>query len=127
MIITRRFCSHSLIISFAFAAAAATISGEEFRYDSHGRRNPFLPPSKAEEAARMTREESLVETKQLEAWVNSNLTGVIWDPQAPYALIGDSIVGVGDEIHGCTVVEIRPDSIIFLYKEKRVEVPISTE
>ena len=116
----------ALIIVFSFQAMPDKLLADSFVYDSHGKRDPFLPPA---QSAENRVEESappgeVIDTRELEEWFGRNLGGIIWDRQTPYALLGDDIVGVGDERKGCTIIEIRPDSIVFQYKTKKVEVPI---
>lgn len=96
-------------------ADRAAASGQS--YDSHDKRNPFIPPSPANQISED------VDTSALEAWFSRNVGGVIWDRESPYVLIGDDIVPVGGEVKGCTIIEIKPDGIVFLYGKKRVEVP----
>ena len=40
------------------------------------------------------------------------LSGVIWDDKEPKALINNVVVGIGDEIEGNTVIDIKQDSVI---------------
>lgn len=40
------------------------------------------------------------------------LSGVIWDEKEPKALINNAVVGIGDEIEGHTVIDIKQDSVI---------------
>ncbi len=41
-----------------------------------------------------------------------NLTGILWDPKTPQAIINDTVVGVGDRISGQTVIAIESDKVI---------------
>jgi hypothetical protein len=88
-------------------------------YDNHGKRSPFVPPPPPAHGAVGVD----VDTSALEAWFVQNLDGVIWDRENPYVLIKDDIVTIGGEVRGCTIVEIKPDGIVFMYGKKRVEVP----
>lgn len=114
-----------IIIAFVFAVLTGTIGAETVPYDSHDRRNPFLPPPKVTPG--VVREDELIETGLIEEWFIRNIGGVICDAKSPHALIGDEIVSAGDEIHGCTIIEIKPESIVLQYKNKRVEVPLRME
>ena len=89
-------------------------------YDSHGKKNPFIPPSPVVQDAAG---EEDVDTSAFEAWFSQNLGGIIWDAETPYVLIKDDIVSVGGEVKGCTIVEIKPDGIVFQYGKKRVAIP----
>lgn len=39
------------------------------------------------------------------------LNGIAWDKEAPQAIINDRILTVGDQIKGCEVVAIQPNSV----------------
>ena len=41
------------------------------------------------------------------------LNGILWDEEAPQAIINDNVVGIGDEIRGNTVVDIKEDRVVF--------------
>lgn len=40
------------------------------------------------------------------------LTGIVWDEQAPRAIINDRIVGVADTVGSDIIIEIEPDRVI---------------
>ena len=40
------------------------------------------------------------------------LIGVLWDATSPLAMVGDQTLGVGDQVEGWRIVEIRPDGIV---------------
>lgn len=46
------------------------------------------------------------------------LSGIIWDPANPIAMINGLDLHVGDRIKGARVVEIRIDSVVLSYKSK---------
>ncbi len=116
-----------VIIIFCFCRLTDTISAEQFIYDGHGKRNPFVSPAEAAPIAVEEKKAVVVDTSNLESWLGMNLAGIIWDEKAPYAIIGDSIVSIGDEVRGCSVLEVKPDSIVFQYKQKRFEVSLEGE
>lgn len=41
-----------------------------------------------------------------------SLTGILWDPKTPQAIINDTVVGVGDRISDQTVTEIDSDKVV---------------
>jgi len=41
-----------------------------------------------------------------------DLSGILWDEEAPKAIISGNIVAVGEKVEGNTVVDIRPDRVI---------------
>ena len=117
-----RFLAALAIILIVCGACTDQVIAAEKTYDSHGRRNPFIPASQV--ASLAAGEGGGVDTSALEAWFGQNLGGIIWDMENPYAIIEDEIVAVGGEVRGCTIVEIKPGSIVFSYGKKRVEVPL---
>lgn len=113
------------IIAFAFLAAAGRLGAEIVIYDSGGKRDPFFPSEEAEDVIQETAPpKEVIDTSEFEAWFSANLSGIMWDSETPYALLGDNMVGIGYEKRGCTIVEIGPDSITFQYKTKLVKVPL---
>ncbi len=41
-----------------------------------------------------------------------NLTGILWDKEKPMAIINGKIVKAGDRAAGCSVVEIKENSVV---------------
>jgi hypothetical protein len=115
----KKFLYTSIIV--AVSAFAGEMHAGVIKYDSHGKRNPFVPPSRTTPATVMEKE-STVDTGKLEEWFESSLAGVIWDEQEPHAIIEDKIVSKGDAIRDCTVEEIKPGSVILQYRQKKFEV-----
>ncbi|MBI2104227.1 MAG: hypothetical protein HYT90_01425 [Candidatus Omnitrophica bacterium] len=87
-------------------SAAEEANPEPFRYDSGGRRDPFVP---------LFREGRLVGTTegvQVDAETPA-LYGILWDPQGDsIALINDAEVRVGDTIAGFRVKAIQRDAVV---------------
>jgi hypothetical protein len=117
-----RFLETLGMILIVCGACADRMIAAETPYDSHGKRDPFIPAAQVAPLAGSKRGD--VDTSALEAWFGRNLGGIIWDQENPYALIQDEIVAVGGEVRGCTIVEIKPEGIVFSYGKKRVEVPL---
>ncbi len=46
------------------------------------------------------------------AGYNSELRGIIWDPEAPYALIGEFVVREGDIFDNKKVIKINKNSVV---------------
>lgn len=40
------------------------------------------------------------------------LVGILWDAHRPVAVIGEELVGIGQEVAGWRMVEIRPDHVV---------------
>mgnify|MGYP001575995880 CR=1 FL=1 len=81
-------------------------SAEPFRYDSGGRRDPFVP---------LVREGRLVGTAQ-GVRVDSatpTLYGILWDPQGDsIALLNEAEVKVGETVAGFRVKAIQRDAVV---------------
>ncbi len=116
-----------IIVLFVFSSGGGIMAADEYVYDSHGRRNPFLPPAEGGMPGGKAVYGAAVDTTSFQKWFSDHLSGILYDPGNPRVLIGDEIVEVGQEINKCTVVEIRPDGITFEYMTKRVEVPLRQE
>ncbi len=41
-----------------------------------------------------------------------NLAGILWDEESPKVIINDEILGIGDDIDGNTIVDIRQNKVI---------------
>jgi hypothetical protein len=74
---------------------------EKFVYDSHGKKDPFNAPA-------------VKPSGNIGADILSkiNLQGVLWDEKKPMAIINGDVVGVGDDVGGIKVVDIKRDKIV---------------
>ncbi len=54
------------------------------------------------------------------------LMGIVWDPQAPLAVIGNTMVNVGDVVNGWQVVEIQRNGILIRHDDDREFIAIGT-
>ncbi len=52
------------------------------------------------------------ESMPVSSRISLDLQGIAWDPKVPKAVISDRIVGLGDEIGGMKVADIRHDSVV---------------
>jgi hypothetical protein len=53
------------------------------------------------------------------------LTGVVWDPKTPMAIINDEIVGVGDVVEGVKILAIdSPSSVRVEYRGKQYKLEL---
>ena len=103
------FCGVILTLHGAaslWAAEEAPKQSEPFRYDSKGRRDPFLPLVRdGRIVSRMGDSDRASETPIL--------YGILWDPGGKsIALINDGEVKVGDRVNDYEVKEIRPDAVV---------------
>ncbi len=50
------------------------------------------------------------------------LEGIVYDPNSPVALMDGEMKRVGDQVRGATIVEIKPDSVLFKKGEETLRV-----
>ena len=53
------------------------------------------------------------------------LSGILWDPQKPIAILNDQMVSVGDEVEEYQVLEIRPDRVLLTDGTETIQLLIS--
>lgn len=87
--------------------------GQEFIYDSRGRKDPFSPPVVKE-----------AEKAGAEVLTGVRLEGIIWDEKNPMAIINDKVAGIGDTVSGAKVVEIRQNEVVFDVNGQRISVKL---
>ena len=93
-----------VIFSLIFPIALA----KEIRYDSAGRRDPFVPLTGFEAFSEGHGDSLSVE-------------GIIYDPNgSSYAVIGGEAYKEGQEIEGVKLIRIFPDRVIFLQDNQEV-------
>ena len=97
-----------LVGSQAILAAPAAVSKSDlpFRYNSKGRRDPFVP---------LVRDGQIISAAQSTPVEASKpvLHGILWDPGGQsIALINDAEVKVGNTIGDYQVTEIRHDAVV---------------
>ena len=97
-----------LIFSIAFA--------KEFRYDSHGKRDPFFLSSKVVKTI----------AEDTGAVTNLKLEGVVMDPKGrSLAVVNGEMVGEGDRVGGLVVVRhITNQGVEFENNGKTFTIPI---
>lgn len=99
---------------FDFSMALA----DEFRYDSHGKRDPFV---------------SLTDLlasrgKQGIGYGELHLEGVIIDPKGrSYAIVNGQIVQEGDKFEGFLLKKIEPNQVTFEKEGEEIEVVLRRE
>jgi len=100
---------------------ATTTDGTPFRYDSGGRRDPFVP---------LVRDGRLVAVTPgvpIET-ARPTLYGILWDAGGrSIALINEKEVTVGDAVAGYQVKAIRPDAVVLEAEGEVVELRIMFE
>ena len=53
------------------------------------------------------------------------LSGILWDPQKPIAILNEQMVSVGDEVEDYQVLEIRPDRVLLTDGTETIQLLIS--
>ncbi len=94
-----------LVVAIVYAAGFdfSLAFAEEFRYDSHGKRDPFVSPSDA----------LLVGGHQM-GHGELRIEGVIIDPKGDsYAIVNGQIVKEGDLFEGFTLKKVEPNQVTF--------------
>lgn len=87
-------------------------------YESEGVRDPMVAPSGALVVSRPTTDgerKAPAPTTLPNMW----LSGIIWDPESPIAMIDGVDLRVGDTHKKAKVVEIRIDSVVLSFASKR--------
>ena len=78
------------------------LAAELFIYDAHGRKDPFSPP-----VIKATAES----TKEI--FLGIKLEGIIWDEDAPLAIINGKVVGLDAVIAGAKITKITQNEVVF--------------
>lgn len=96
----------ALVIAGAGSVSEAASPGEAagFRYDGHGRRDPFEPLISPTGELRTPRMGGITGSLHVE--------GILWDPVQPLVIINGAICKVGQAIEGYHIVEIRHGAIV---------------
>ena len=92
-------------------------AGEEFIYDSKGKRNPFIPL--------VTSDGRLLKLEQQEGSSDLLLEGIIYDERGlSYAIVNSEIVKIGDEVRGYQVLKITKNSVVFIKQGGLLEIEL---
>ena len=122
-----KFLSLFLCLAFTYVCSLSNepsfLFADEFKvkfiYRSEGVRDPFSPSDTV--IVSETVEKDFLSEK------NIKLEGILWDATAPYAIINDEILRVGDEFDGVTILKIEKERVTFGYKDELKVVPLTTE
>jgi hypothetical protein len=52
---------------------------------------------------------------------NLNLNGIVYDNERPYAIVNNKVMLKGDTIEGAALIEIKQDSVKFVFNDKEFE------
>lgn len=110
----------ALAVCVASAASLGAAEPQVFRYDAHGRRDPFEPYLTSGGDLRTPRTGGVTGTVRVE--------GILWDRERPLALMNGDVRRVGDEVEGYRVVEIRPAAVVVVGADaERLTIPLVVE
>ena len=89
------------------------VFGDEFRYDSHGKRDPFLSPAV----------QNLAESKISHGELR--LEGIVLDKEGQsYAIVNSEIIREGQKFEGFLLQKITAQEVIFQKDEETFKVPL---
>ena len=115
--------SFVLIYVFVFSVlnfALICFAQQEFKYDSKGKRNPFIPL--------VTSEGRLLKLDKEETASDLSIQGIIYDKQGrSYAIVNNSVVGVGDIIGDYQVLKVEENKVVFIKEGQLTEIEIHKE
>jgi len=107
------FCMFALFVALSFA-------GEEFVYDSKGKRNPFIPL--------VDSGGKLINLEKEDTGASSDLSvdGIIFDKQGvSYCIVNGAVVGLGDNVGDYRVLKIMDNKVVFIKDGLMREIEIS--
>lgn len=118
-----KFKITSILLFFCFLGLGSWIYSngqEEFKYDSQGKRNPFIPL--------VTPEGRLLQLEKAAVKGNITVEGIIYDKSgSSYAIVNGSVVKVGDFISGLQVLKIEKTKVVFVKDGKTQEIGLKKE
>ncbi len=110
-----------LLCTFYFVQRTLLYGQNEVKYDSAGRRNPFIPLITPEGVYLKLDNEAEGEQELL-------LEGIIYDKQGlSYAVVNGTVVKVGDSIMGYQVLKIEDNKVIFIKEGQQKEMVLKKE
>lgn len=109
----------SFVMSFLLVSGAAFAQGK-FVYDAKNSRNPFIPL--------VTQEGAITAIDREEGQAKFLIEGIVHDNNGGYyAVVNDTVVGVGDSVTGYKVVNIEENKITFEKDGQTFEVVLKRE
>lgn len=96
-------------------------SQEPFKYDPHGKRDPF--------SALVDKEGNLLpEARPVDSAVELNLEGILWDGKGDsYAIINGTVLKGGDLLGDYKVIKIEEKKVILSRGEEEISINLSSE
>ena len=90
-----------------YPLSANLLAQEQFKYDSHGKRDPFIPL--------VTSDGRLINLETIEKKGDLKLEGIIYDENGlSYAIVNGMVAKIGDKIEDNQVLKIQKNKIIFI-------------
>jgi len=112
------FCS----ILFLFLLCISSFAQEQSVYDSHGKRDPFIPLVTPD--GRFQR----LEPDEAKKESGLNLEGIIYDKYGiSYAIVDDTVVKIGDFVDDYQVLKIEEKKVTFIKDGEIKEVEFKKE
>lgn len=106
----------ALLMGAGLLLAAGPASADPGSYDSHGKRDPFIPLVHDGRFVAVTGGMSTAASVS-----DLHLAGIVWDAAgSSIALINETEVKVGDQIGEYQVAEIRQDAVVLLKDGKPI-------
>ena len=93
-----------LLAVAGLAGIASSAEPQPFRYDAHGRRDPFEPFVTSRGELRNPRSGGATGAVHVE--------GILWDAAQPMAIVNGEVHRVGDDVEGFRIVEIRAQAVV---------------
>ncbi|MCU0652594.1 MAG: general secretion pathway protein GspB [Candidatus Omnitrophica bacterium] len=112
-----------VLSAFSFQLSAFSCFAQEgFKYDSKGKRNPFIPLVTSDGKLLKLETE---ETANVEGLL---LEGIIYDKNgSSFAIVNSNVVKVGDMIGDIQVLKIGKEKVIFIKDGQTLEIELRKE
>ena len=96
---------------------------EKFAYDSHGKRNPFIPLVTS--AGVLLR---LEDSEEKKPGGDLALEGIIYDEKGiSYAIVNGNVVKVGDSVGDYQVLKVQKNKVVFIKNNQNFEIELKKE
>ena len=106
--------------AFLFTLRAICYTQEQFTYDAKGKRNPFIPL--------VTPDGRLLKLDKEETTGELSIEGIIYDKNGrSYAIVNETVLGIGDFVSGYQVLKIEENKVIFIKEGQATEVEFKKE
>jgi len=115
-----KILGHQLVILLALSFCSIAFAQDQFVYDAKGKRNPFIPL--------VSSDGRLLKLDRDEATGELSIQGLIYDKSGrSFAIVNNTVVGIGDMICGYQVLKIQDNKVIFIKDGQPTEIEIKKE